>query len=91
MTLYDKNIIDIFKINGKSVVVKYDEYKSDKYELFFEGEINKNLPYLYYYNFNGGYIFGHYIQYKNSFKNLAELNIEKKIFEFIIRKTTNIK
>ena len=43
MTLYDKNIIDIFKINGKSVVVKYDEYKSDKYELFFEGEINKNL------------------------------------------------
>jgi hypothetical protein len=91
MDIFDKSKIRLFKINNLCIVIKYDEQIPNNYELYFEGEVSYACPKLYFYDVNGYLIFGEYIEYRNAFIDLTKLNIEQQIFNFMLRKMTNIK
>lgn len=90
MNIYNKSEVKLFKINGKCIVIKYDEKISNSYELYFEGETSHGCPKLYVYNANGKYMFGQYIEYRNAFTDLSHLNIQQKIFNFMLERVSNI-
>jgi hypothetical protein len=90
MSSMDKSKIKEFKINGKCLVVKYNEKIPNEYDLYYEGEASYLCPKLYVYKLYGKCIFGEYIEYRNTFKNLSHLNIENKIYYFMLDKITNV-
>ena len=90
MNIYNKSEVKLFKINGKCIVVKYDEKISGIYELYFEGEASHTCPKLYVCNVNGKYMFGQYVEYRNAFTDLSHLNIQQKIFNFMLERVSNI-
>lgn len=90
MIIYDKTRIKPLKINGKYVIIKYDEWSSNKYELYFDDEVNSFYSKLYIYNLENQYYFGEYIEYRNVFTDLANINILQRIFDFLLKNTTNV-
>lgn len=40
MIIYDKTRVKPLKINGKYVIIKYDNSSPNKYELYFDDEVN---------------------------------------------------
>jgi hypothetical protein len=81
--------VKLFKINGKCIVIKYNEKISNSYELYYEGEVSSICPKLYVYNIGDKCVFGEYIEYRNVFNDLTHLNIQQKIFDFMLERVTN--
>ena len=90
MIIYDKTLIKPFKINGKYIIIKYDNWNPNNYELYFDDGINSVYSKLYIYNLENQYYFGEYIEYRNVFTDLANINIHQKIFDFLLKNTTNV-
>ena len=90
MFIYDKSQVKPLKINGKNVIIKYDDLTSNKYELYFDNEVTNFHSKIYVYNTGTQYIFGEYIEYRNKFRDLSNLNIENKIFSFMLGRMTNV-
>jgi hypothetical protein len=90
MIIYDKTRIKPLKINGKYVIIKYDDWSPNKYELYFDDEVNSFYSKLYIYNLENQYYFGEYIEYRNVFTDLANINIRQRIFDFLLKNTTNV-
>jgi hypothetical protein len=90
VNIHNKSQITPLKINNKYVVIKYDKQIPNSFTLCFEGESSYLCPKLYIYNSNSKYLFGEYYEYRNSFKDLSHLQIEYKIYCFMLEKTTNV-
>jgi hypothetical protein len=90
MFIYDKSQVKPLKINGKNVIIKYDDLTSNKYELYFDNEVSNFHSKIYVYNTGTQYIFGEYIEYRNIFKDLANIDINQNIFNFLLKNTTNV-
>lgn len=90
MKIYDKTLVKPLKINDKFIIIRYDDWTPNKYELYYGDEDSSPHPKLHVYNLNNQYIFGEYIEYRSIFMDLSNLNIQQKIFEFLLKNTTNI-
>ena len=83
--------LSLFKINGQNILINYHKYISGLFDLCFEGENTRMSPNLYVYKVNGKYLFGEYIDYRNEFTEIEENIIKTKIYEFMLKKCSNLK
>jgi len=90
MKIHDKTRVKPLKINGKFVIIRYDDWTPNKYELCYGDEDSSPHPKLYVYNTGGKYIFGEYIEYRSTLTDLSNLNIQQQLFDFLLKNTTNV-
>ena len=89
MKIYDKTRVKPLKINGKYIIIRYDDWTPNKYELYY-GDNGSPHPKLYVYKSDNQHLFGEYIEYRSVFTELSDLNIQQKLFDFLLKNTSNI-
>lgn len=90
MKINDKTRVKPLIVNNKYIIIRYEDYTPNRYQLQFECNLSTLYPRIYAYDNGSSYIFGTYDEKKSIFEELSHLNIKEILFNFLLEKVTNL-